>query len=520
MSDSLIPGYALTVLVPVSNPDTAPVLLQLGAALTHPDEGRLIALFVSLGETEKEARLVDQINPTINDLRGKCHSAELQVHVSTSISRGILDIAREEHADLLVLGARQDEKHHSRLGRAVERVAALLPGHDKAHARESASLGNVVESVVAVTPCDVLIYRAGSPGIFSRVVIPVDGSLHSAVACRIGILIGEGYHIPVEAVHAQASYHPQWEGRGRIDQSLAGLPGRQTVERSVITASDAAGGILSRINENDLLLVGVSELSTLERWLFGNFTGRVLQSAPGSVMLIRRSTAQSNRQGLFRQMLSRLTPTLTEPEQDEVLWQAFEMASPTLDYRVLISISAILASLGLLLNSTAVIIGAMLVAPLMQPLIGLSVGGVTGQWRVVGRAMATLAQGVILALLTSGIIGILAAGRPVTPEMLARGNPGVLDGAVALASGFVGAYATARKDIPSALAGVAIAAALVPPLCTTGLSFGAGNIRLGVEAGLLFVMNIAGISVSGILVFYWLGVRPHRGRTSPPESQS
>ncbi len=98
----------------------------------------------------------------------------------------------------------------------------------------------------------------------------------------------------------------------------------------------------------------------------------------------------------------------------------------------------------------------------------------------------------------------------ITTEMRARGQPSLLDMGVGLASGFAGAYAMARKDIPSALAGVAIAAALVPPLCTVGLGIAFGEVALASGAALLFATNIVSISLAGALVFAWLGLRPRR----------
>jgi uncharacterized membrane protein len=92
--------------------------------------------------------------------------------------------------------------------------------------------------------------------------------------------------------------------------------------------------------------------------------------------------------------------------------------------------------------------------------------------------------------------------------MLARGNPTLVDIGIAFASGLAGAYATARKDIPAALAGVAIAAALVPPLCTVGLALAMRRSDLALGAGLLFVTNIVSISLAGWAVFFWLGMRP------------
>ena len=106
------------------------------------------------------------------------------------------------------------------------------------------------------------------------------------------------------------------------------------------------------------------------------------------------------------------------------------------------------------------------------------------------------------------VVGELSLTNIVTTEMLSRGNPTVLDMGVALASGFIGAYATARKDIPAALAGVAIAAALMPPVCTIALGFSYGDIPLARGAGLLFLTNIISIILVASIVFFWLGMRP------------
>jgi uncharacterized membrane protein len=94
--------------------------------------------------------------------------------------------------------------------------------------------------------------------------------------------------------------------------------------------------------------------------------------------------------------------------------------------------------------------------------------------------------------------------------MFARAYPSLLDAGVALAAGFIGAFATARKDIPAALAGIAIAAALVPPVCTAGLSLALGEMRLVVGALLLFTANIISITLIAAAVFFGMGLRPTR----------
>ena len=205
-------------------------------------------------------------------------------------------------------------------------------------------------------------------------------------------------------------------------------------------------------------------------------------------MIVAAPSGATPDRGTLRRAGSWLTPTLTEFEKEEIEHSSEEAASVTLDYMVLIAVAAVLATLGLLLNSNAVIIGAMLVAPLMSPLIAFATGMTIGKLLLFRRAAVTLVVGVLGALLISWLIGVLSPTSIITSEMSSRGNPTLLDMGVALASGFIGAYATARKHIPSALAGVAIAAALM----LVSLLF-----RLG-DQFYMFLKVFCGVSEHGV----------------------
>lgn len=444
-----------TVIVPVANSATAVALLELAVTLAHPEIGRVLALVVSIGEAETEAEIVAKIEAILAKLDTKGRKVELVTRVATSVSRGILDVAREEDADLIVLGM------HRR-----------APGEF--------ALGSIVENVAATAPCDVLIYRPHSHPAFKHIIVSTDGSVEAQFACQIGVLLAKHLALDVEAVYAQENYHPSWEGRARIERTLDGIPGRESIKQTVITAGNPVAGVLARLEKDDLVVVGVSFRSKLERWLFGDFSQQLVNAAPGPVIVTAAQALNSGHglAGQLQRSLNRFTFTLTRIEQDELVWQAQRMAAPSLDYFVLILIASVLASLGLVLNSAAVIIGAMLVAPLMQPLIALAIGLTAGRLDLVRRGMTTLALGVFTVLVVASLIGGLTCGQAPTTEILARGNPSWLDVVVALASGVAGAYAMARKDIPEALAGVAISAALIPLLCVTGLDLLAGSLGL------------------------------------------
>ncbi|GAB4516968.1 MAG: hypothetical protein OHK0046_23100 [Anaerolineae bacterium] len=481
-----VSDQARVVLVPLANPETALHLLRLATALTHSEEGKVVALIVSLGDMEDKAKAIDKLQKMVENLRDEGHNIVLETVEATSIARGILDTARQLGADLIMLGIK----------RAV---------------RGEIQLGAVVESVINTSPCDVLVYRHSQSPEFSRVVIPVDDSFQTQVAARVGIRLAKGFNTRIEAMYAQSGSRSVYEGLAHIEQAIADIPGREAVKRTVITAQNPVQGILTRTSEDDLLMVGFGARRDLGLWMSGDIARGLLDKAEGPVVIVSRShTANIGTGRLLRRFTGWVRPALTRIEQDEIVRNAQDMATLTIDYVMLILVAATLATLGLLLNSAAVIIGAMLVAPLMSPLIGLSTGLTVGRVFIAQRALLTLVIGVGMALLVAVFLGVLLPFNTPTMEMNARGQPTLLDAAVALASGIVGAYATARKDIPAALAGVAIAAALMPPVCTVGLGLAFGMFDLAFGAAILFSTNIICIILAGVLVFFWLGMGVQR----------
>ncbi len=175
----------------------------------------------------------------------------------------------------------------------------------------------------------------------------------------------------------------------------------------------------------------------------------------------------------------------------------------------MIVLAAAIASLGLLLNSPAVIIGAMVVAPLMSSLLGISMGIVQGDLALLRQSVRTALAGILLVLAVSVSMALIVPGDGISNEMRSRGSPTLLDLAVALASGTAAAYAICRKDVSSALPGVAIAVALVPPLATAGLSAAAFDLHLAGGALLLFATNLAAITAAAIVLFMWIGFHPN-----------
>lgn len=177
-------------------------------------------------------------------------------------------------------------------------------------------------------------------------------------------------------------------------------------------------------------------------------------------------------------------------------------------FGVLLCLSVIIAALGLFMNSGPVIIGAMILAPLMSPIISLSAGLIRMEQGLILRSGRTLLIGVLLSLGLACLISLLMPLHNLTNEMSSRTFPNLLDLWVALFSGVAGAYATANESVAKSVAGVAIAVALVPPLAVAGIGLGWAEWWMFQQAFLLFATNLFGIAFGAAVTFWVMGFAP------------
>ena len=168
-------------------------------------------------------------------------------------------------------------------------------------------------------------------------------------------------------------------------------------------------------------------------------------------------------------------------------------------FLLLITLSAMIATLGLLQSSTAVVIGAMLVSPLLGPIMGVGFGLATLESNLIKRSLVTIAAGMAVAILVAVLIIWLSPIRDVTPELRARTQPTLLDLGVAVVGGIAGVYAIMRK-LSGVMVGVAIATALVPPLSTVGFGLATGRFDFAVGAALLFLTNTLAIAFAATII--------------------
>jgi uncharacterized hydrophobic protein (TIGR00271 family) len=174
-------------------------------------------------------------------------------------------------------------------------------------------------------------------------------------------------------------------------------------------------------------------------------------------------------------------------------------------YMGLMVLSTMLAATGLYLSSASVIIGAMLLAPLMAPIVSMSMGILRADIELLKNSIGKIVLGILIALFSSALITFLFPDKPITNEMLARLNPTLLDLAVAIISGIAAACSKSFKEIHQSLAGVAIAVALVPPLTVAGIGIGRLDFNFFYQAFLLFSTNLVGILIAATFTFRALG---------------
>lgn len=183
-------------------------------------------------------------------------------------------------------------------------------------------------------------------------------------------------------------------------------------------------------------------------------------------------------------------------------------------YYLMLLMAGLIALLGLLTNSVAVVIGAMLISPLMGPIISSGLALTIGDLTLARRAFRTIAFSVGLTILVTAFVTLLSPLKEPTSEILARVRPNIYDLFVAMLSGIVGAVAlcTKRNYLITAT-GVAVATAVIPPLSVAGYGLGTGQIMLGLGGFLLFFTNFVAIVLTSDLVFFIMGFRTSHGET-------
>jgi uncharacterized hydrophobic protein (TIGR00271 family) len=353
------------------------------------------------------------------------------------------------------------------------------------------------------------------------------------------ILLPMGLHLEAFALRTAASLAE------KLDCTLTpfevgsyfGTDSREIAHRSLITKLREAGieiskwikpavtltgktwkSVVNKSRDSDLILAGTTAIREVRKFRveegkqIGPETPRV------AIGLVRHWSLESTPSWveMITTYIFSWLPTLAATDRIDLFDRLQVGARWNVDFMMMICLSTAIASLGLMQNSTAVVIGAMVVAPLMTPLIGAGLALVQGNTIFFRDSIKAMGFGIGAALLISLCLGFLVPMGELTPELLARGAPTIIDLGVAFLSGAAAAYAVARPSLLGALAGVAIAAALVPPLATVGISLAEGAWKISEGAAILFATNLVAIILGAAFIYRRLGIHGSRLRKGLP----
>ena len=414
---------------------------------------------------------------------------------------------------------------HAVLSDVAEKKPELVLLARQSRDREDATAVKLVRRLFAALPCDTVMLRAsglpdGEDGHLRKVLVPISGGPHSQTALGwardLVMRDGEGKVTPLFVEPDTGEYATE-VGEKRLARMLkrAGMsPDAPAMEPRVVLEDDVRKGIakVAAEGEHQLLLIGAPGVGALRSLLFGTIPERLFSGEEAvAVAVLRRSASLAERvRRRIERWLHLRIPQLERAERITLFENIETNARWSFDFMLLISLSTAIAGVGLMINSTAVVIGAMLVAPLMTPLLGSGLALVQGNLPMMRSAARAIVYGFLAALLIGVVLGWCSVTPQLTPEMEARGGPGLPDMVIALLSGVAASYCIARPNLSSALAGVAIAAALVPPIATVGIAIALGEFGVARGAALLFATNVVAIILGAAATFYATGVRGSR----------
>jgi len=199
---------------------------------------------------------------------------------------------------------------------------------------------------------------------------------------------------------------------------------------------------------------------------------------------------------------------LSPEEKQQSLENLEKVGLPSRRYYILTTLAIIIATFGLILNNPAIVIGAMLVAPLMLPILLLSMAIVTGRIRLIFKTLETITKSTILSVVIATFISLFIPIFEIPSEVIIRSQPAILDMFIALAAGAAAMYAMIKKDSAS-LPGVAISVSLMPPLSALGIGLATRNLGVAYGAGLLFITNLVAIIFSGAIILLLFRFKPY-----------
>jgi len=198
-----------------------------------------------------------------------------------------------------------------------------------------------------------------------------------------------------------------------------------------------------------------------------------------------------------------LFSNLEEKDKTAAVKELINDSSPRQDFFLMIILSILMATFGLLINNITVIIGSMLIAPMLYPIMSLALGVVISDGKLLSRSLVTILKSVIFGLLAAILVTLFA--DPLTSfhsqDIINNTRPSLAYAAIAIIAGLAAAFALIKPHMNESMPGIAISVALIPPLAVTGIGLARWNREIISNGATLFLINIVGIAFAGIIIF-------------------
>lgn len=197
----------------------------------------------------------------------------------------------------------------------------------------------------------------------------------------------------------------------------------------------------------------------------------------------------------------------TEKDKTITINRLISGSTPSQDFFLMVVLSILTACFGLLLDSVAIIIGSMLIAPILYPVLSLSLGIIMADFRLISRSFWTIIKSVLLGITFANLATLIFAGQlsEVTNEIISRAQPTLVSIIVAIIAGLAASFALVKPQLNDTLPGIAISVALIPPVAVMGIGIAKFDWILVSGSFLLFAVNMIGVVFASMIIFSLMG---------------
>lgn len=416
-------------------------------------------------------------------------------------------------------------------------IVAAAPVISKDHSSSS----DWQTDLLAFEACEILLIQDDTKSFEDELRVAVvvrSGSDNERVLQRAAELMAMSSRVKSTAVYVQPNVGDLSVSVGmrQLGHLLRGSLNRyecDQFERRVVVSGNSSDAVRKLdANDFDLILTETSHVPAMGKFFAARPAGEESDAIPAQAVLRPAESLGDRLWNRLDRWIRSVVPQLDRDERVDLVSRIHTSSQWDFDFVFLVSLATLIACLGLAEDSGAVIVGAMLVAPLMTPIAGVGLGVAHGNSFLTHVALRTALRGFATALLIGVLFGLAVQmaswtgwleslrsvheAKSLFPvEMENRTRPQFYDLLIALVSGMAAAYAMGRPNLFAALPGVAIAAALVPPVATCGIALSHGDLVKGGGALLLFVTNMVTIILGTTLIFRAVGIRTQKEGQQP-----